>query len=665
MMTRQMTHPLMRSLALFACLCGSTAHAQHGASEGEWRHYGGDAGSTKYSSLSQIEASNFADLEIAWRWKSIDGQFDLERLKHEYPNLQVKNDIEAVTVSRMKGAPLMIDGVLYVLTAMYQAAAIDAVTGQMLWSYDPKSYASGIPTMMLGFSSRGLAYWSDGRKSRVLWGTGDGYLISVDARTGKPDADFGHAGRVDLIDGFPRARRGPPINYSVTSAPLIVRDTVVVGSAVTDQPYKNEMPPGHVRAFDVRTGHLRWIFRTVPQRGEFGYATWAPGTAEHAGNANVWSLMSADESLGYVYLPIGSPTNDFYGGHRHGDNLFANSLVAVDVETGKRQWHFQLVHHDLWDSDAAAAPNLVDITVDGQPIKAVAQAAKKGWVYVFDRVTGEPVWPIEERPVPQSDVPGERSSQTQPFPTKPPAFERQGLTVDDLIDFTPELRHEAEAILQRHRHGSIFEPPSLAGNAKDSMQGTLNLPSYIGGANWHGAAFDPETGILYVPSTTRVTRSAIAAPTQSDATLNYVRDYYAIGGVGPQGLPLTKPPYGRITAIDLNEGEIIWQRPNGPGSPRIRLQPAAASLDLPDVGSGWDHLLLTRSLLISGQSGPNRQNEAVLVARDKLSGAVIAEIVLPGRVQGPPITYMARGDQYIAMAIAGSPPEIVALRLPH
>jgi quinoprotein glucose dehydrogenase len=519
--------------------------------------------------------------------------------------------------------------------------------------------------MMLGFSSRGLAYWSDGDDASVIWGTGDGYLISVDAATGKPSADFGESGRVDLIEGFPRADRGPPTNYSVTSAPLVVRDTVIVGSAITDQPYKKEMPPGHVRAFDVRSGELQWMFHTVPQRGQFGYDTWAPGTAEVAGNANVWSFMSADEELGYVYLPIGSPTNDLYGGHRHGDNLFANSLVAVDVETGERQWHFQLVHHDLWDSDAAAAPNLVNITVDGKPIKAVAQPAKKGWVYVFDRETGEPVWPIEERPVPQSDVPGEQSSPTQPYPTRPPAFDRQGLTVDDLIDFTPELRQEAEEILNSHRHGSIFEPPSLAGGFGEKTQGTLNLPSYIGGANWHSAAVDPETGLMYVPSMTVVSRSALTEPKEDDATLNYVRDYYSMLDVRANGMPLTKPPYGRISAIDLNEGEIVWQKANGPGSPRVLLQPAVAGLDLPDVGSGWDHLLATKTLLISGQSGPNRQNEAVLVARNKATGEVIAEIVLPGRVQAAPVTYMADGDQYIAVVIAGSPPEVLALRLPN
>lgn len=638
--------------------------AQLGANDGQWRHYGADIGSTKYSSLSQIDASNFEELEIAWRWKSLDERFDLEKLKEDYPKLQIENDVASVSIDRMRGAPLIVDGIAYMLTAMYQAAAIDAITGETLWTYDPKAYASGIPTTRLAFSSRGLAYWSDGEEARALWGTGDGNLVSVNAHTGVPDEEFGNGGRVDLVADIPRASREAPINYSVTSAPIVVGDVVVVGSAVTDQPDTVEMPPGYVRGFDVRTGELRWTFHTIPRRGEYGYETWAPGTAEVAGGANVWSLMSADEELGLVYLPIAAPGNDFFGAHRLGDNLFANSLVAVDVSTGERRWHFQMVHHDLWDSDPAAAPNLLDINVDGERIKAVAQPAKTGFVYVFDRETGEPVWPIEEREVPESDIPGEEASATQPFPTKPPAFERQGLTTDDLIDFTPELRRQAEEVLTQHRHGQIFTPPSLRGDTDGASLGTLHLPSYIGGANWHGAAADPETGLLYVPSITRVSRSALTKPEHEDATLQYVRDFYRLLNVGPQGLPLVKPPYGRITAIDLNAGTIAWQKANGPGSPRVRLQPALAGLDMPDLGGGWDHLLLTKTLLICGQAGPNRENKSVLVARDKATGKAVGEIVLPARVQGPPVTYLANGKQYIAMSVAGSPPEVIALRLP-
>ena len=530
--------------------------AQTGERSGEWHFFGGDSGSTKYSSLDLIDKENVANLEIAWRWESVDGRFNIDQLMSEYPNLLVANDVSNVSIDSLKAAPLMVDGVIYISTPFYQAAAIDAASGETLWAHDPRSYASGIPIMMLGFSSRGLAFWSEGEQSRVIWGTGDGYLLQVDAVTGEPIEEFGNAGRVDLTAGIPRARRRAPINYSITSAPIIIRDVIVVGSAISDQPEYKEMPPGHVRGFDVHTGELLWTFHTIPQPGELGNDTWENGSWEYSGHANVWTLMSADEETGYVYLPIGSPTNDFYGGHRLGDNLFANSLVALDATTGQRVWHYQFVHHDLWDSDLPAAPNLIDITVDEQRIKAVAQVTKHGFVFVFDRITGEPVWPIEERAVSVSDVPGERASETQPFPTKPPAFDRQGLTIDDLIDFTPELRQEAISIVEQHRYGPMFTPPSLAGEGDDATKGTINVPGYIGGANWEGAGADPETGILYVASATIPSLSGMVEPQSSDATLNYVRDVTT--RVGPQGLPLTKPPYGRITAIDLNKGEILW-----------------------------------------------------------------------------------------------------------
>ena len=472
---------------------GSYAEAQYGAQNGEWTSYSGDPGSTKYSSLDQIDGDNFEDLAIVWRWSSIDGAFDLSRLETDYPNLQVPNDRSRIHIGNLKATPLVVSGVLYVTTPLYQAAALDPATGETLWVYDPKSYASGIPEMLLGFNNRGLAHWTDGEQERILWATGDAYLIAVDAKTGEPITDFGQGGKVDLIAGIPRADRRPPINYSVSSAPIVLRDVVVVGSASSYQPRHKEAPPGYVRGFDVRTGKLLWTFHTIPQPGELGYDTWEPDAWEYMGDTNVWTLMSGDEERGYVYLPVGTATNNHYGGHRLGNNLFANSLVAVSVETGERVWHFQLVHHDLWDYDLPAAPNLVDITVDGNRIEAVAQVTKHGFTFVFDRETGEPVWPIEERPVPSSDVPGERTSPPQPFPTKPPPFERQGVSVDELIDFFPELRAEAVDILKRYRTGPLFTPPSLAGSGPGDTQGTLQFPGYIGGANWQGAAVDPET----------------------------------------------------------------------------------------------------------------------------------------------------------------------------
>ena len=635
--------------------------AQMGERSGEWHFFGGDSGSTKYSSLDLIDKENVANLEIAWRWESVDGRFNIDQLMSEYPNLLVANDVSNVSIDSLKAAPLMVDGVIYISTPFYQAAAIDAASGETLWAHDPRSYASGIPIMMLGFSSRGLAFWSEGEQSRVIWGTGDGYLLQVDAVTGEPIEEFGNAGRVDLTAGIPRARRRAPINYSITSAPIIIRDVIVVGSAISDQPEYKEMPPGHVRGFDVHTGELLWTFHTIPQPGELGNDTWENGSWEYSGHANVWTLMSADEETGYVYLPIGSPTNDFYGGHRLGDNLFANSLVALDATTGQRVWHYQFVHHDLWDSDLPAAPNLIDITVDEQRIKAVAQVTKHGFVFVFDRITGEPVWPIEERAVSVSDVPGERASETQPFPTKPPAFDRQGLTIDDLIDFTPELRQEAISIVEQHRYGPMFTPPSLAGEGDESTKGTINVPGYIGGANWEGAGADPETGILYVASATIPSLSGMVEPQSSDATLNYVRDVTT--RVGPQGLPLTKPPYGRITAIDLNKGEILWQEPNGIGSPQVRSHPALAGVELPPLGSGLDQVLVTKTLLLSAQPTPNEAGFFPLVARDKLTGEVIAEVELPERAIGPPITYLFEGEQYIAVTVRGTPPELVVLNV--
>jgi len=650
-------HKLVLALLLTVC---SNASAQSGMRTGEWRYFGADSGSTKYSNLDQIDRSNFEQLEVKWRWQSIDARFDLDQLKLEYPNLQVPNDVPEVAINGLKAAPIAVDGRLYISTPLSQVAAIDAGSGETLWSFDPRAYASGIPTMMLGFSNRGLAYWAEGDSARLILGTGDGYLIAVDALSGEAVAEFGVGGRVDLIAGIPRARRGPPINYSVTSAPIIVGDVIVVGSAITDQPYYREMPPGHVRGFDIHSGELVWTFHTIPQPGELGNETWEDGSWEYSGHANVWTLMSADTEAGIVYLPIGSPTNDFYGVHRPGDNLFANSLVALDAASGERIWHFQMVHHDLWDSDPPAAPNLIDITVDGQPIKAVAQVTKHGFVFVFDRLTGVPVWPIEERAVPPSDVPGERASATQPFPSKPPAFDRQGLSEEDVIDFTPELQAQALQILSQHRFGPMFTPPSVA--TEDNL-GTINVPGYIGGANWTGAAADPTTGILYIPSSTTPSRSGMTIPQRNDATLNLVRDVTT--NVGPRGLPLTKPPYGRISAIDLNSGEMLWQVPNGIGAQSVRRHPALAGVELPPLGSGRDQVLLTSTLLISAQSAPDENDVYPLVARDKLTGETLAQVALPGRAIGPPVTFLNEGRQFIGVTVQGSPPELVVLGLPE
>ena len=452
------------------------------------------------------------------------------------------------------------------------------------------------------------------------------------------------------------------MNYSITSAPVVCEDVVIVGSAISDQPRFREAPPGYVRGFDARTGELLWTFHTIPQPGEFGHETWEDDAWQYTGNANVWTLMSADEELGYVYLPVGNATNDHYGGHRPGSLLFANSLVALECSTGTRVWHYQLVHHDLWDYDPPAAPNLIDITVDGRAIKAVAQVTKHAFTFVFDRETGEPVWPIEERPVAQGDVPGEWYSPTQPFPTKPPPFDRQNATIDNLIDFTPELRAEAVEILGQYRSGPLFTPPSLIDEAPDGTRGTIALPGYTGGANWSGAAVDPETGILYVSSATQPIIPRLVEP-GPQSTLRYSRGPMR-APPGPDGLPLFRGPYGRITAIDLNEGEIVWQESNGLGPARIQNHPRLQGLDLPPLGGGRDLLLVTETLLFSGQQRPDADGSYLLTARDKATGEVLAEVPLPGRAIGAPMSYMVGGTQYIAVTVQGvqgSPPRLVAL----
>ena len=675
-----------RKLALIGCIVAATglsvvpAAAQYGATNGEWRSYGGDVGSTKYSPLDQITKDNFEDLEIAWRWQSVDthlakregggswlglAQQVFEALAQEDPE-RWETDLYSPRpgTSLLIATPLMIDGILYLSTPLYQAAAVDARTGQTLWVYDPKAYESGTPAVV-PWRHRGVAYWSNGDNARIVWATGDGFLIAVDAKTGRPAADFGDGGRVDLMAGIPRAVRGERtvqnlLALSSQSPPLVLRDTVLVGSSMTDSVITKEMPPGWVRAYDIITGRHKWDFHTIPQSAdEFGVDTWLNDSWRYSGAANVWSMMSGDEELGYAYLPTGTPTGDYYGGHRLGDNLFAESLICVDIETGQRVWHFQAVHHGLWDYDFASAPNLIDIVVDGRPIKAVAQVSKQGFVYTFNRETGEPVWPIEERPVPtDTDLDGEVPAPTQPFPTKPPAFEYQGTSLDDLVDFTPEIRRMAVEAVQGFRLGPIFTP--------HSSQGTLIRPSVGGGANWSGAAVDPETGLLYVPSVNAHTVIPFAdADPNSPATMRYIWRWGQGGGgpTMPQGLPLWKPPYSRMTAIDMNRGARAWMTPLGDGD-RIRNLPMLRDLDLPPLGGdGRGGPLLTKTLLISALTAGGTGSGPRLVAYDKVTGEMVGSVDLPGGALGTPMTYMLDGRQYIALTVGGPVPELVAFRL--
>jgi quinoprotein glucose dehydrogenase len=501
----------------------------------------------------------------------------------------------------------------------------------------------------------------------VLLASGE-YLVSLDARTGLPDPAFGVGGAVDLsLDADPRV-----LTYNWTSAPLVVRDVVIVGATamVHDRNWKTA-PPGYVRAYDVRTGAPRWRFNPIPEPGDPAIETWADSSWAYSGNGNVWTLMSADERLGLVYLPLKTTTNDWYGGHRLGDNLYGESIVAVDVETGERVWHYQMVRHGLWDYDPPAAANLLDVVVDGRRVKAVAQVTKQAFVFAFDRETGEPIWPIEDRSVPPSDVPGEVAADTQPFPTWPAPFDKQGITLDDLIDFTPELRAEAMSIVERFVYGPIFTPPSVKGEGPGETQGTILMPGWVGGANWGGAAVDPETGVLYVPSVTSPNVTALVPPLDPDSSdFRYVRGSPREVPM-PGGLPLLKPPYGRITAIDMNTGEHLWMRPNGPGP---RDHPAIAHLDLPWLGQrGRPAPLLTKTLLFLGEGTVDALSVLPIAggnafrAWDKRTGDVVWEIELDAGASGAPMTFVAAGRQFVVVAIGDrrTPGRLVALALPH
>lgn len=615
----------------------------------EWRHYGSDAASSKYSSVNQITRANVSRLEVAWRWSTPD------------------NEIVKTNPARPYGyqdTPLLVNGVLYTTTPLGIVAALDPITGRTIWTWDPETWKLGRPTN-LGFTHRGSAYWTDGTRKRIITGTHDAQLVSLDAETGKPDPDFGTAGRVRATDGLPFVK--PLENYAMNSAPVVVRNVIITGANIVDRPLVKEQPRGDIMGFDVRTGRKLWTFHSIPARGEFGYDTWEEGSAEYSGNTNVWSLITVDEETGYVYLPFGTPTNDFYGGHRPGNNLFAESLVCLDAATGKRVWHFQAVHHGLWDYDFPAAPNLLEVTRNGRRIKAVAQVSKQGFVYVFDRKTGEPLWPIEERPVPPSTVPGEKASSTQPFPTQPPPFDRQGFTDDDVVAFTPELRALALETLKPWDRGPLFTPPTERGN--------IQLPGDVGGADWGGAAVDPTAGFLYVPS---ITGPIIVGLDKGDADGGNMRYRRSAAGALPtlDGIPLYKPPYSRLTAYNLNEGRIAWQAPIGDGP---RNHPLLKDLNLGPLGNGRrSSLLATPSLLFVTQFlGNLGRGNAVPVggrpltdtpaepqrirAFDKATGELVWEKELPLGPAAAPMTYLAGGRQFVVAAVgSGVNTELVA-----
>ncbi len=631
---------------------------------GEWPSYGGDAGHTRYSPLDRIDASNFSTLELAWRFGT--------------------DNLGPAPEFKLSGTPLMAGGVLYATGGTRRTVvALDAATGELLWMHreDEGERAAASPRRLSG---RGLAYWSDGTHARILYVTIGFRLVALDAITGARIPDFGIGGAVDLKaaafvgDG----RRIDPVTGAIGSnaTPTVARGVVIVGGTFAD----GAAPPTHnhikglVQAFDVRTGRRLWTFNTVPRPGEFGADTWLGDSWGTNGNNGVWTQISADPELGIAYLPVESPTGDYYGGHRPGDNLFGESLVAVDLLTGERLWHFQLVHHPLWGFDMASPPILADITVDGRTIRAVAQPGKQAFLYVFDRATGEPVWPIEERPVPRGDVPGEWYSPTQPFPTKPPAYDRQGASLDDLIDFTPALRAEAVELVSRYRLGPMFTPPVVS--RPEGPIATLGLGAGSGGTNWPGGGYDPETRILYVPSRTGFySWELIPSPGPEVSDMRYVKGT-AKHGVGHgglrdlnvRGLPLVKPPYGRLSAIDLDRGDILWQRPLGDTPDLVRNHPALADLEIPRTGEPCTHLigpLVTGTLVVMGECGFHRTpagRGAMLRAYDKTTGNEVGAVFMPAPQSGSPMTYLAGGRQYIVLAVSGRgyPGEYLAFRLP-
>jgi quinoprotein glucose dehydrogenase len=662
----------------FFAVAAAVANAQQGAKNGEWRTYGGDLGNTHYSPLDQISASNFDKLEVAWRFKT--------------SNLGPRPEFNLETT------PLMANGVLYATAGTRRSVvALDAASGELLWVHGEREGARGsaAPRQLSG---RGLAYWTDGREERILYVTPGYRLIALNAKTGMPVAGFGQNGVVDLKQDDDQQIDPVTGEVGLHATPVVAGDTVIVGAAHRSGgvPRSKTNVKGYVRGFDVRTGKRLWIFHTIPRPGEFGYNTWEKDSADYTGNAGVWGQISVDEDLGMAYLPVELPTGDYYGGHRPGNGLFGESLVAVDLKTGQRKWHFQLVHHGIWDMDIPCAPILADITINGRTVKAVAQPTKQAFLYVFDRVTGQPIWPIEEKPVEKGTVPGEWYSPTQPFPSKPPAYDLQGFQLKDLIDFTPELRAQGEKVASLYKLGPIFTPPVVS--KADGPLATLAMGTAGGGTNWPGGSYDPEMHRVFVfsqrsistlglvPSDPRVTDFAYiqgnartgprttggaGADAAQDTRPAANREPDQGGGLTVQGLPLVKPPYASISAIDLDRGEIVWQVAHGETPDNIRNHPALKGLNIPRTGRpGVIGTLVTKTLVIAGErdffTTPSGQRGAMLRAYDKGTGKDAGAVFMPAGQTGTPMTYMLNGRQYIVLAIGGTgyDAEFIAFRLP-
>ncbi|MBT8148120.1 MAG: PQQ-binding-like beta-propeller repeat protein [Gammaproteobacteria bacterium] len=629
-----------------AMALASAAFSQPGTSvnDGDWPNIHGSASADRYSPLDQINTDNVDDLEIAWTFSTVNFG----------PTTDFVNP----------STPLEIDGVLYAnIGSTRNVVALDATTGQVLWLY---RYQEGdrfdeAPRKGAG---RGVAFWSDGSDSRVI-DVSPGYqLVSLDAETGIPDPQFGDNGKVDLYQGLRNADdpRYPYPDIGISAPPFVMNDVIVVGAAhrTGGRPRSKFNTKGDIRGYDVHTGELLWTFHTIPARGEYGFESWLTGN-DITGNSGVWAAISGDPELGHVYLPVEDPTGDYYGGDRHGDNLFSSGIVAVDVRTGERQWHFQFIHHDIWDWDVPSPPIIADLP-NGREI--VMSVTKQAFVYTFERQTGQPVWPIVERPVPSGDVPGEWYSPTQPFPTRPAPFDRQGFTEDDMIDFTPEVRALALESVQDFRLSpSMYEPPSLA-DAPDGTRGRLGLPSSTGGSNWESSALDPETGILYVPSRTVLQVLALSKNPESDIDFS---QGFGVRAPRVQGLDIVKPPYGRVTAIDMNSGDHLWWIANADTPERITNHALLQGVDLPRTGIPTRAgVLLTKSLLFvfEGTGGPGAS--PIFRAVDKQTGEIVAELDLPDNQTGLPMTYEHEGKQYLAVFVGGggTPAQLVAYALP-
>ena len=627
--------------AAVACSVVGLSSQEQGTANGEWPTYGGNLSNDRYSPLEQVTAENFSDMEVAWEFST--------------------DNFGPSPESNLQSTPLMVNGVLYSTAGTRRAAvALDAATGELLWMYRLDEGERG-ETAPRRLSGRGLTYWDDDGDGVILYVTPGYQMVALNAATGHPLSTFGNDGIVDLKQNIDQDLE-PTSEIGLHAAPIVAGNTIVVGAAHRPggSPPSRENVKGYVRGYDLRTGERQWIFHTTPSGDEYGNDTWLEGSWRYTGNSGVWAQMSIDPELNMAYFPVEAPTGDYYGGHRPGNNLFSGSVVAVDLDTGERVWHFQTVHHDIWDWDLPAAPVLGDITVDGREIKALVLPTKQSWLFVLDRETGEPVWPIEEVPVEAGDVPGEWYSPTQPIPTKPPSLDRTEFGTDDLIDYTPELRAQAEEIVAKFRLGSIYTPPSVA--VADGTWGTVAVPNSTGGVNWPGGAFDPETGMFYAFTKTEVgSLGLVNDPERSD--MDFIRGIPE--GVARRetstnirGLPIIKPPWGRITAVDLTRGEIAWQVAHGEAPDNIRNHRLLEGAELPRTGwPGRIGVLVTKTLAIAGDSALHTTESgelgAMLRAYDKATGEEVGAVYMEAPQSGSPMTYMVDDTQFIVVATSG------------